>query len=717
MKYNDWTRGTITDAAPDTTNRRSQFLRTSGTGASSTGVSAQGIGRLTLGDSRPEDRMALGGSGDDGLIHFQGAVGGSTYGYAGIYSNTDLGGLLPSSSTDLEWKGILGISSRGIKYSDDFTLTVASNGNGGNISATVSNLSWTNNSIIIDATFDAQGVINGTLGGSILRGLIGSDGAVAVFISRGDAGGFVAAPDEAPVVTPPTPPTPTAKANYAAWRDSFTPPLPPISTANRRNQFLQTTNKDIDTGTASVFNRERLNLSTAEFGNAEVGTSPIGGDPDVGIVFDRTRSGDTTYNYVGIFEDADLGAPLTPTNETLTWNGAANLNGLPSYVTFTITFNGMEGMIKGFSENIRNGRDLLIEGTFDTGGVITGDVHHAVFADKENPILPATPNGVLSGIIGEEGTVGVFVSGTTTDGGVTITGGTIMGDISNDNSYVGGFVAAPNVEALAIVTESRWDASFPSSQLGRGVSSNNQFTQFNAGDTFLANGEIYSAKDISRNTKLIPTNLNMRDATFNNIPLGGDMADAVAFGSGFNIPSGISSDMISDRSFFAGINGAINLGKELPTWRSGQDVMAMWKGRFAAQRGDGTGTGNTTNTDFDLEVNFENRQVEAFVPVASGSITHYHLKGSFAANLNGAIRGTVDRRDFTNSNRLQGTGINVPGVFTGLIGEEGAVGVFISGARTGYSATLTTGGRGDTGYVGGFVACPYDTTNNRCERP
>ena len=202
----------------------------------------------------------------------------------------------------------------------------------------------------------------------------------------------------------------------------------------------------------------------------------------------------------------------------------------------------------------------------------------------------------------------------------------------------------------------------------------------------------------------------MSDAIFgsSSVALGGDAGDAVAFASGFHRSGLVVS---TTRSFYAGINGAANLGKVLPIWQSGQTVSAEWKGQFRAQQGDGTGAGNTTNTDFTLEVNFENRQVEAFVPVASGSTTHYHLQGSFAADEDGAIIGTVDRGDFT-SGRTLTTSTNLPGIFTGLIGQEGAVGVFISGTRTGTSTTLT-GGKDNMGYAGGFVACPLHA-DGRC---
>ena len=408
------------------------------------------------------------------------------------------------------------------------------------------------------------------------------------------------------------------------------------------------------------------------------------------------------YHYGGIYDSTDLGRPLTGgVGTTVTWKGASHVDSSRTSTDseFTITFTATGGDIDAFVVNVGVVDDLLVKGKFDAGGVITGKVHLDGFANSvKTDIADGDHNGVLSGLIGVEGMVAVFVSGTTTDGGVTITGGTFSA-----RGFVGGFVAGPNVrditESLANVREFQWDDSFSGSVRDhKAATSFNQFLQYSDDEIFLEGSNIYTTTDTSNDTKVTSTNLNMRDATFNNIPLGGDADDVVAFGSGFHGSSSTRSS--AGRSFYAGIRAFFDLGKELQTWQSGQPASADWHGQFLAEHGDGT----KTNTDFTLEVNFENRQVEAFVPVAPASTTHYHLKGSFPTNDDGAIRGTVDRRDFTNSNRLQGTGINVPGVFTGLIGQEGAVGVFISGTPSNNSTTLT-GGRGNTGYVGGFIAC------------
>ena len=653
---------------------------------------------------------------NDGLAHFVGYIGSNRYRYAGILSTTDLGLPITDDIVSANWAA---------KYQDNdrrigFDLTVTFNGTRGTVDAYIPNVDSAD-SFHIDGEFGANGVITGKVDrrffadnvnptppesfNGTLSGIIGQDGAVGVFISDstevfdGYSGGFVAA---APVVE-----QSSDRVTYSDWITAENPDINP-ETSPYRNQFLQTNNKDDISvvGTdADDSSKDRFNLSTTPFKDL-----PIRGDGDDGFVYyvgeEPSDPSETQYRYAGIYDSTDLGAPLTQTTGVLTWNGVIGIGG--SYIIsrpFTITFTGAgRGMISALVRSIYDGpADLLISGTFDAGGVITGNIDITAQLDEDNPVLSNDPSGTLSGLIGQEGAVGVFIS-----------------DATGSSGFAGGFIASPKVgvarESLSNVTIYNWELDFWL-YLPRASVADNKFSELYSDDAFLADGDIYSTTNTSSNTKLISTNLNMRDTTVGSSAdaLGGDVRDAVAFGSGFYDDSGNRS---TTRSFFAGIHEDTHLGKSLPAWQSGQPVKADWKGRFAAQRGDGVGTGNTTNTDFDLEVDFQNRQVEAFVPVAPASATHYHLKGSFPKRLRGAgaIVGTVDRGDFT-GNRVLTTSTNVPGIFMGLIGQEGAVGAFISGTRTDDTSPTLTGGRGNTGYAGGFVACPYDTTNNRCERP
>ncbi|MCA8835359.1 MAG: hypothetical protein K8953_09775, partial [Proteobacteria bacterium] len=91
----------------------------------------------------------------------------------------------------------------------------------------------------------------------------------------------------------------------------------------------------------------------------------------------------------------------------------------------------MDNTVKGFVANPINANpnDLLIAGTFDANGVITGDVHFADFASETTPATPDTFNGSLSGLISTQGAIAVFIS--------TATG---------DTGYAGGFIATHSVD-------------------------------------------------------------------------------------------------------------------------------------------------------------------------------------------------------------------------------------------------------------------------------
>ncbi|MCA8834372.1 MAG: hypothetical protein K8953_04730, partial [Proteobacteria bacterium] len=127
---------------------------------------------------------------------------------------------------------------------------------------------------------------------------------------------------------------------------------------------------------------------------------------------------------------------------------------------------------------------------------------------------------------------------------------------------------------------------------------------------------------------------------------------------------------------------------------------AIWNGTFGAIGG-ASNVNVVADKDFELEVTFGNTpnaagSVEAFVKTDAdprGINPHYHLKGTYDSR--GVISGTVDFGGFdAGGGRMQTTPRDPNGTLSGLIGQEGAVGVFISHAN------------GDTGYAGGFIAGP-----------
>ena len=171
--------------------------------------------------------------------------------------------------------------------------------------------------------------------------------------------------------------------------------------------------------------------------------------------------------------------------------------------------------------------------------------------------------------------------------------------------------------------------------------------------------------------------LNLKDATYNNVALGGDVEDGIAY---FAATIGGSS------GGYAGIFSGTDLGAPLPAYDVSTEPIARWNGKFGA-----AGEATITNKDFTLNVNLETRKINAFVQF-TGTI-HYKLDGDF--NDEGLIvNGTVSYGIFTNNNPDTVQNITKSGILTGLIGQEGAVGVFVADDDA----------AGTSSYAGGFVA-------------
>ncbi|MCA8834206.1 MAG: hypothetical protein K8953_03885, partial [Proteobacteria bacterium] len=205
------------------------------------------------------------------------------------------------------------------------------------------------------------------------------------------------------------------------------------------------TNPDTDTPTNEFLQIEGNAISIA---GTTAGENGAGGDPTPttldfsafsyngvsfsdkdGLAYFSGYQADILYHYAGIFATSDLGLPIAiNTAPDTTWDGMLSINGVSKGFTLTVVFNGSANTVDGFVVDAIDTSDFLIAGTFDAKGVITGDVHFDVFADETTPATPDTFNGELSGLIGVDGAVAVFISKATGDVG-----------------YAGGFVATPLV--------------------------------------------------------------------------------------------------------------------------------------------------------------------------------------------------------------------------------------------------------------------------------
>ena len=166
--------------------------------------------------------------------------------------------------------------------------------------------------------------------------------------------------------------------------------------------------------------------------------------------------------------------------------------------------------------------------------------------------------------------------------------------------------------------------------------------------------------------------------------LGGDARDGVAF-----------FEASPDKNLFsyAGILSTTNLGAplEIESAVNEQDVIVAWNGLFR------TSGSFFTASHFQLMVNLTKREIDALVPSPNSIRRAYTIDGDFDEK--GVITGTVQGADYTDNTdqRTYISDSNFPeDLLTGLIGQEGAVGVYIRDGGT------------FSGSAGGFVARPPD---------
>ena len=656
----------------------------------------------------------LGGNASGNIQYFAGYIGDTVYQYAGINPNvrTDLGAALPvwqaGQPTSAMWHGQFEV----IEGAGDFTLKV--NFENRRLTAAFFKSHPVDFYYELDAGFNADdngffvGTANRTLRSTntitpgVLTGIIGEDGALGVFVSgtsndngqtitggtgeNSFRGGFVARPrlDDDPT-----------KVTYTDWV-AATNLDATADLTDQRGQILQSKNGTLDTTgltrcsdrdsasyCGAVGSRTAPTVTKYNLNNSRFDGRRINGDGNGGYAYFQGYIGETGYRYAGILDSTDLGAPLTgDAGTSVQWNGV--LNGPSGSFDFvlTITFDANGGRLDAFINSYANRFYRLQNARFDTGGVITGTVNLQRFTDSDptQPIDTATDgdgntgDSVLSGLIGEEGVVAVYV-------------GTRIGV----GTRTGGFIAGPDIAFNPDVRASDWTRNI--GDFGAEFTSvpRNQFLYI-----------VTDVRGVSTNSdgsgRVTPESLNLSTATFNGNPLGGGSGD-IRFFSGYNGGT---------RHYYAGISNFANLGATLPVWQTGQPTSAEWKGAFGVLQG----ANAIVKKDLTLEVNFENRRLTAFVPVGTN---HYLLDAGFNADDDGFFAGTVNFGAFTDTTSRTSTNTLTPGVLTGIIGTRGAVGVFVSGSSVDNGQTIT-GGEGENGFTGGFVACPYDETGNRCQQ-
>ena len=428
--------------------------------------------------------------------------------------------------------------------------------------------------------------------------------------------------------------------DYADWEASFgagKAPMTTPTTATRRNEFLNAGDGTLSSELEMAFGSELmaesitiLNLSALE-----------GGDATDGVAYFIFEDSGQQYHYAGLLSSTDLGAPSFQETGTAIWKGEFNATKLDQKSDFDleVTFGGGSGDVAGSIEAFVASGDehFLLKGDYDAKGVISGTVNYGTFTTgTRTPTGSRVDNGILTGLIGRQGAVGAFLSGTGDKD--DITGGTSAMD-----GFAGGFVANP---FDGNVSYSDWANSGPRPAATANTASPvNELLQTTRNDLNI--GTITGTA----------VHVNLATATYEDVALGGLATN------GFTAFIGTANN-------YAGITSTTNLGVALV-----QTIgMGAWKGSFVVYEG-----GATTTTDFELMIDF------AATSKVSATIGDYSFT-DISVNSNGTFGGGITL------NRL-----NVPngsGTMSGIIGQDGAVGVFVSDSTA------------DVSYAGGFVATP-----------
>ena len=191
------------------------------------------------------------------------------------------------------------------------------------------------------------------------------------------------------------------------WSRSFA--ATPLNTApdpdDLKSEFLQIEGNTIDTGELKTNVNSVLFdplVYRMDFRAGLFDGLAIGGDADSGFThFNGHSVGDVTlHHFAGIYGSTDLGAPITDDGFSATWNGRVQLGGFPADFVLSVGFDGtLDGFIVNYTripdfpdEDV----DILIDGTFDENGLISGTVTFATFTDNVKTGEKLAQNWVVS---------------------------------------------------------------------------------------------------------------------------------------------------------------------------------------------------------------------------------------------------------------------------------------------------------------------------------
>ncbi|MGU9963673.1 MAG: hypothetical protein ACNYPD_06145 [Candidatus Halichondribacter symbioticus] len=475
-----------------------------------------------------------------------------------------------------------------------------------------------------------------------VRGLIGEEGMVGVFIGA-SLGGFVVdnpnfVADLAPSVS-----------STADWARSFILPLPAtIATSNPGTNVVGDFLNLATSATTIVAG----DLKTEASGST-ASTSAIlpraGSDNTDGVVYISGFKGDDNQAFVGLLPTTDLGATFLTSDTKAEWAGSyydsTDSETTENAITFDIDFSTRAIGVK--TGSIIAASPPTFDLVFSYAGVISGTV------SKGGKVA------IARGLIGAEGLVGAFIDTKTTAGLV----------------FHGGFVAAPPVPDPCVRTRNcmanhaDWRKSFGTSPPPATIDALTTeptavFGGFlNLATTTIAPGYLdtrpASERPLFGGTAMPPPSASL--------PRDGDNMDGFVYISGFGDNLGIDNNGIGNNQAFVGLLPTTNLGALL----SEQPSIAEWLGSYYDS------TLDTAANAIIFDIDFSNRSID----VKAGSITA-NDPPAFDLDFNhaGVITGTVNKG-------------GTAAIARGLIGIEGLVGAFVDTSATAGSV-----------FHGGFVA-------------
>ena len=691
--YANWKLAVNPESVPNVISPQNQFLQADEDSISTEGTTAvpndvQTLNLLTA----TFDGLPLDGEAADGVAFFQGQINRTNYNYAGVFSGTDLGApITDRAGTKAIWYGSFDHT---LNPSKDFALTVTFNKIGGTLDAFVRAGIANDSFIFDDVRFDTRGLITGEVlyvtflpndrtatpitQTATLRGLIGEQGAVGVFVGEKGSnigGGFVAHP---------TAKLDSDKINFADWGGVDGDPKTTVINKDNTgtDPLLYGVASVVNDGPAGNFihglatvDGKGFNFVGTPFASATVigDVLYMGTDRISGAAFSRVSG----KYYAGLLPTTDLGVPIIAKNLSVIWdaqftlnsNGGAFVN--PNF-KMRVTFNGNGGTINSGRYSGRSFENwgvplslspssgtIEIQGKFGMDGVLYGTVG----------------NGTLTGLIGANGAVGAFVGAT----------------------LAGGFVASPN--AANTINAADWGGT-------AGDPKTTVINKDNTGTEPLLNG-FESVVNIGPRVNFIQGLPTLRGKGFKFA--GTSFSDGTVYGDVLLLEEDSSSGVafshvlgtgVTGRKYYAGLLPGTNLGAPI----TNPNTRAIWGAQFRAVLGGlRSDTQEYSNPSFKMRITYNGI---GHSTISSGTVSNgVFTKGSVtvpytnitAPGFDGSSDFNIQGK-FGDDGLLYGTvdlvgAVDIESTLTGLIGFNGAVGAFVGGGL-------------GVNIAGGFVAYP-----------